>query len=407
MAPSKTSSKSPAKQAATVPKTGAKAESRSGSQAGSQSGSQSDSANLNDAALNLIEWEQRAQAVLPAMAYDYFAAGSNDEESLKRNRQVYNEILLRPKMLRDVSYRDMSVKVLGQQISMPIMIAPMAFQGLANLEGEVATARAAKALNTIMTLSTLSNCSIEEVSQVAPHHMWFQLYVYKDREITKELVGRAADAGYKAIVMTVDSPILGRRERDLRNGFHLPDHLSAKNLAGQGLHEIGKADNYSGLAAHIAALYDNALTWESLEWIASISKLPVLVKGIVRGDDAVLAMEHGAKGVIVSNHGGRQIDTCVAPIEVLAEVAHAIEGRGEVLMDGGIRRGTDIVKAIALGARAVLVGRPIIWALATGGSEGVVKCLTMLKQELDLTMATLADITPDLLKLPQHMKLSD
>jgi 4-hydroxymandelate oxidase len=362
-----------------------------------------------DLVLNLLEWEQRARALLPAMAYDYFAAGSNDELSLQRNRQVYNEILLRPKMMRDVSFRDMSVSVLGQSLSMPMIIAPMAFQGLAHSEGEVATARAAKALDTIMTLSTLSNCSIEEVGQAAPHHMWFQLYVYKDREITKELVSRAATAGYKALVLTVDSPILGRRERDLRNGFHLPDHLSAKNLAGQGLHEIGKADNYSGLAAHIAALYDNALTWKSLEWIVSISKLPILVKGIVRGDDAALALEHGAKGVIVSNHGGRQIDTCVAPIEALPEVARAMDGRGELLMDGGIRRGTDIVKALALGAKAVLIGRPVIWALATGGSEGVVKCLTMLKQELDLTMAlsgcsTLADITPDLLKLPQHMK---
>jgi isopentenyl diphosphate isomerase/L-lactate dehydrogenase-like FMN-dependent dehydrogenase len=362
-----------------------------------------------DLALNLIEWEERARAILPAMAYDYFAAGANDEESLKRNRQVYNEILLRPKMLRDVSYRDMSVNVLGQTISMPMLIAPMAFQGLAHEEGEVATARAAKTLNTIMTLSTLANCTIEEVGQAAPHHMWFQLYVYKDREITKELVGRAADAGYKAIVMTVDSPILGRRERDIRNGFHLPDHLSAKNLAGQGLHEIGKAGNHSALATHIAALYDNALSWQSLEWIASISKLPILVKGIVRGDDAALALEHGAAGVIVSNHGGRQIDTCVAPIEALPEVAQAMDGRGELLMDGGIRRGTDVVKALALGARAVLVGRPIIWALATGGSEGVVNCLTMLKQELDLTMAlsgcaTLADITPDLLKLPLHMR---
>ena len=359
--------------------------------------------------LNLIEWEERARAVLPAMAYDYFAAGSSDEETLKRNRQVYNEILLRPKMLRDVSYRDMTVSVLGESLSMPVIIAPMAFQGLAHEEGEVATARAAKTLNIRMALSTLSNCSIEEVAQAAPHHMWFQLYVYKDREITKELVGRAAAAGYKALIVTVDSPILGRRERDLRNGFHLPNHLSAKNLAAQGLSEIGKADNHSALAAHIASLYDNALTWESLDWISSISKLPVLVKGIVRGDDAVLALDHGAKGVIVSNHGGRQIDTEVTAIEVLPEVAQAMSGRGELLVDGGVRRGTDIVKALALGAKAVLVGRPVIWALATGGSEAVVKCLTMLKQELDLTMAlsgcsTLKEITPDLLKLPEHMK---
>jgi 4-hydroxymandelate oxidase len=343
------------------------------------------------------------------MAYDYFAAGSSDEVTLQRNRSVFNEILMRPKMLHDISYRDLTVTVLGQTLSMPILIAPMAFQGMAHEEGEVATARAAKALNTIMALSTLSNHSIEEVGQAAPHHMWFQLYVYKDREITKELVNRAYAAGYKALVLTVDSPILGRRERDLRNGFHLPEHLCAINLAGQGLSDIGKAGNHSALASHIASLYDNALSWQSLEWIISISKLPVLVKGIVRGDDAKLALEHGAKGVIVSNHGGRQIDTEVSPIEVLPEVAEAMDGRGELLMDGGIRRGTDVVKALALGAKAVLVGRPVIWALATGGSESVVQCLTMLKQELDLTMAlagcaTLQEITPDLLKLPLHMK---
>lgn len=359
--------------------------------------------------LNLIEWEERARQVLPVMAYDYFAAGSSDEVTLQRNRSVFNEILMRPKMLHDISYRDLTVTVLGQTLSMPILIAPMAFQGMAHEEGEVATARAAKALNTIMALSTLSNHSIEEVGQAAPHHMWFQLYVYKDREITKELVNRAYAAGYKALVLTVDSPILGRRERDLRNGFHLPEHLCAINLAGQGLSDIGKAGNHSALASHIASLYDNALSWQSLEWIISISKLPVLVKGIVRGDDAKLALEHGAKGVIVSNHGGRQIDTEVSPIEVLPEVAEAMDGRGELLMDGGIRRGTDVVKALALGAKAVLVGRPVIWALATGGSESVVQCLTMLKQELDLTMAlagcaTLQEITPDLLKLPLHMK---
>jgi len=359
--------------------------------------------------LNLIEWEDRARELLPQMAYDYFAGGANDEESVKRNRQIYNEILIRPRMLCDVSEIDLSVKVLGQEISMPLLIAPTAFHGLAHAGGEVETARAAKAVNTIMALSTLSNHSLEDVAQAAPHHMWFQLYVYKNREITKELVSRAAAAGYKAIVVTVDSPILGRRERDLRNCFHLPDHLCAANLLGQGLAEIGKADNHSGLAAHIAALYDTSLSWEGLKWIVSISPLPVLVKGILRADDALLALEHGAKGIIVSNHGGRQIDTCVSPLEVLPEIAQALDGRIEVLVDGGIRRGGDIFKALALGAKAVMLGRPIIWALATGGGEAVIQCLTMLKQELELTMAlsgcsTLRDITPDLLKLPLHMR---
>jgi isopentenyl diphosphate isomerase/L-lactate dehydrogenase-like FMN-dependent dehydrogenase len=336
-----------------------------------------------DQHINLIEWEEKARAVLPTMAYDYYASGATDEITLQRNRQVYSEILLRPKMLCDVSYRDLSVKLLGQTIAMPILVAPTAFQGLAHQEAELATARAARSLNTIMTVSTLANSSLEEVAAQAPEHLWFQLYVYKDREITKELVGRAAAAGYKALVVTVDSPILGKRERDLRNGFHLPAHLSAKNLSGQGLDEIGSSEKNSGLAAYIASLYDTALTWEMLDWIMSIAKLPVLVKGILRGEDAREAMARGAAGVIVSNHGGRQIDTTVSTI--------------------------DVLKALALGAKAVLVGRPILWALATGGEAGVKECLTILKQELDLTMAlsgcaTLAEITPDLLKLPLHMK---
>ncbi|MBU6450875.1 MAG: alpha-hydroxy-acid oxidizing protein [Cyanobacteria bacterium REEB67] len=343
------------------------------------------------------------------MAYDYYASGATDEITLKRNRQVYSEILLRPKMLCDVSYRDLSVKLLGQTIAMPILVAPTAFQGLAHKDAELATARAARSVNTIMTVSTLANSSLEEVAAEAPQHLWFQLYVYKDREITKELVGRAAAAGYKALVVTVDSPILGKRERDLRNGFHLPAHLSAKNLSGQGLDEIGSSEKNSGLAAYIASLYDTALTWEMLDWIMSIARLPVLVKGILRGEDAKEAMSRGAAGVIVSNHGGRQIDTTVSTIEVLPEIVAAMEGRGEILIDGGIRRGTDVLKALALGAKAVLVGRPILWALATGGEAGVKECLTILRQELDLTMAlsgcaTLAEITPDLLKLPLHMK---
>ena len=361
------------------------------------------------APLNLSDWEDRARAILPAMAYDYFSGGADDEVTLRRNREVFSEIYLRPKMLCDVSYRDMSVTFFGQKIAMPILVAPTAFHGLAHKDAEAATARAAKAMNTIMALSTLANTSLEDVALAAPHHLWFQLYVYKDREITKELVGRAAAAGYKALVVTVDSPILGKRERDLRNEFHLPDHLSAKNLHGQGLDIIGKSDRNSGLAAYIASLYDTALSWQSLEWIASLTKLPILVKGVLRADDAKQAMECGASGIIVSNHGGRQIDSTVSTIEVLPEIARALDGKGELLLDGGVRRGTDVLKALALGAKAVLVGRPILWALAAGGESGVSQCLTMLKQELDLAMAlsgcaTLAEINQDLLKLPHHMQ---
>jgi 4-hydroxymandelate oxidase len=370
--------------------------------------------------VNLIELEQKARAKMSAMAFDYYASGAADEITVARNRTVYDEILLRPKMLVDVSYRDLSVKVLGQTIAMPVMIAPTAFHGLAHKDAELATARAARAAKTIMAVSTLANTALEDVAAAtadnAPkhrddpgHHLWFQLYVYKDREITKELVARAAAAGYKALVVTVDSPILGKRERDLRNGFHLPAHLSAKNLLGQGLDEIGSSENNSGLAAYIASLYDTALSWESLTWIISISPLPVLVKGILRGDDAREAMERGAAGVIVSNHGGRQVDTTVSTIEVLPEIVAALDGRGEVFIDGGIRRGTDVLKALALGARAVMIGRPILYALAAGGEAGVKECLAIIRQELELSMALCGcssplDITPDLLKLPLHMK---
>jgi 4-hydroxymandelate oxidase len=306
----------------------------------------------------------------------------------------------------------MSLSLAGQEIDMPIVIAPTAFQALAHSQGELATAAAAKKLNTIMTLSTLSNHDIEEVAK-AGNHLWYQLYVYKDRAITKDLVARAKANNYKALVVTVDSPVLGRRERDIRNQFTLPPGLRAANLEKFALGNINKNKNDnqdSDLASYIASLYDTSLTWKDLEWIISLTKLPVLVKGVLRGDDAIKAVAAGAKGIIVSNHGGRQLDTTISTIEALPGIIAALEkGKSsnshsevEVLLDGGIRRGTDILKALAMGAKAVMIGRPVLWGLALSGQSGVEAVLNLLKSEFDLAMAlsgcgNLTAITSDLI----------
>ena len=303
----------------------------------------------------------KARELLPQTAYDFYAGGANDEITLRENRLAYEQITLLPRMLVDVSERHMATTALGEPVSMPIFVAPTAFQGLAHPEGEVATTKAAGAAKTLMALSTLSTFSIEEVMAVATGPVWFQLYVFKDRAISASLVKRAEAAGCKAIVFTVDVPLLGRRERDARNQFKLPDDLSVKNLLPAGLQEFPGDRTTSGLGPYIASLLDPVLTWKDIEWLAGITTLPVLVKGILRSDDALLAVKHGASGVIVSNHGARQLDTTPATISVLPEIADAVGDKVEVYVDGGIRRGTDVLKAIACGAHAVFIGRPVLW----------------------------------------------
>jgi len=354
-------------------------------------------------ATNLFELETKARELLPQTPYDYCAGGANDEITLRENRMAYERITLLPRVLVDVSERHMHTAALGEPVSMPILIAPTAFQGFAHPEGEVATVRAAGAAKTLMTLSTLSTFSIEEVMAVATGPVWFQLYVFKDRAISASLVKRAEAAGCKAIVLTVDAQLLGRRERDVRNQFKMPNDLSVKNLLPEGSQELPDRTAGSGLAISVASLFDPALTWKDIEWLTGITKLPVLVKGILRSDDALLAVKHGASGVIVSNHGARQLDTTPATISVLPEIVDSVSGKVEVYVDGGIRRGTDVFKAIAGGARAVLIGRPVLWGLASGAEAGVRYVLEMLRQELDLAMAlsgcpTLESITPDLIR---------
>jgi 4-hydroxymandelate oxidase len=354
-------------------------------------------------AINLWELEARARELLPQMGYDYYASGANDEITLRENRAAYERITLLPRMLVDVSVRDMSSTVLGEPVSMPILIAPTALQGLAHPEGEIATTKAAGAAKTLMTLATLSTTSIEEAMAAATGPAWFQLYVFRDRAISASLVQRAEAAGCKAVVLTVDVPVAGKRERDVRNRLTLPDHLSLKNFLQAECQELPKKVADSGLTAYVASLFDAALTWKDIEWLAGVTKLPVLVKGILRADDALRAVNHGASGIIVSNHGARQLDTTPATISVLPEVVDAAAGAVEVYVDGGIRRGTDVLKAMAYGARAVLIGRPILWGLAVGGEAGVSYVLEMLRHEFDLAMAlsgcpSLTAITRDLVR---------
>jgi 4-hydroxymandelate oxidase len=347
--------------------------------------------------ISLGELEACARKLLPQMAYDYYAGGANDEITLRENQAAYQRLALLPRVLVDVSVRHMSTTVLGEPVSMPILIAPTALPGLAHSEGEIATTRAAGAAKTLITLATLSTSSIEEAMAVATGPVWLQLYVFKDRKVSASVVKRAEAAGCKAIVLTVDVPVLGKRERDVRNRFTLPENLSLKNLLPAGCQELPK--NVAGFAS----LFDATLTWKDIEWLARLTKLPVLVKGILRSDDALRAVRHGASGIIVSNHGARQLDTTPATILVLPEIVDAVAGAVEVYVDGGIRSGTDVLKAIAYGARAVLVGRPILWGLAVGGEAGVKLVLEMLRQEFDLAMALsgcprLTSVTRDLVR---------
>ncbi|MEZ4503329.1 MAG: alpha-hydroxy acid oxidase [Dehalococcoidia bacterium] len=352
--------------------------------------------------LNVFDFERAAGLVLPPRAFDYYASGAHDELTLRDNREAFDRIRLRPRALRGVANRSMTTTILGREHASPLLVAPMAFARMAHAEGELAIARAARDAGVTMTLSTLATTSLEDVAASTDHPLWYQLYVFRNRDITRGLVERAERAGYEALVVTVDAPLLGRREADERNAFQLPPGLEAANLVDASTRRLEGGPGQSGLSRYFAEQLDQGLTWDGIDWLRSITKLPVLVKGIVRSDDAALAVEHGVAGVIVSNHGGRQLDTAIASIDALPEVVDAVAGRAAVLVDGGIRRGTDILKAVALGADAVLVGRPVMWGLAVEGEAGARAVLRILLDELDLAMAlagsrTLEEVTPDLI----------
>lgn len=355
--------------------------------------------------LNMEDFRRAAEQKLTQSAYDYYASGSHDQLTLSHNSRVFQEHPLYYKVLVDVSRRDAGLTLFGHRLPAPILVAPTAFHCLADPDGEVATARAAARFGTIMTLSTLSNRPLEEVASAATAGWWFQLYVYKDREATRALIQRAEAAGASALVLTVDAPFLGCREADVRNRFSLPPGLGLVNMlaASQEHGFLPGRPQGSGLAEYFASLIDCALNWTDLDWLRSVSKLPILLKGVVRADDARRALEAGVNGIIVSNHGGRQLDTSPATLQALGPIAQEVQGRVPVLLDGGVRRGTDIIKALALGAQAVLLGRPVLWGLAAQGEAGVLSVLELLARELDLAMAlcgtpTLKDIDESLLR---------
>ncbi|MDP8957144.1 MAG: alpha-hydroxy-acid oxidizing protein [Actinomycetota bacterium] len=332
--------------------------------------------------LSLDTLEEAARERLQRMVFDYYAGGAGDEWTLRENRRAFDRWMLRPRVLVDVSNVDLTTTVLGQQIPFPILIAPTALQRLAHPDGELATARAAANTGALMVVSTIASVRLEDIAETGVRR-WFQLYVHKDRDLTAELVKRAQTAGYEAIVVTVDTPLLGRRMRDERNRFALPPGIGLANLHGIPLPQ----DPGSSLFRYFASQLDPAVTWEDIAWLRSLSPLPVVLKGVLTAEDAVRAVDAGVDGVVVSNHGGRQLDGVPAAIDVLPDVVDAIAGRVEVLMDSGVRRGTDVLKALALGARAVLVGRPVLWGLATGGQSGVTKVLETLREDLALSLA--------------------
>ena len=320
--------------------------------------------------LNVWDYEQLAAGRLEPGAHGYYAGGAGDERTLRGNVEAFRRWYLRPRMLVDVDACTTATTVLGQEVSLPVLVAPVAFQRVAHPDGEVGMARAALGADTIMCLSTLATSSPAEVAATGAKR-WFQLYVFRDEGVTRELIAQAREHGFGALVLTIDAPVRGNRERDLRTAFTIPDDVTVAALGRGGV-----------TPKQVFEMISASLTWHDLERIASEAGLPLLVKGVLTAEDAHLACEHGAAGIVVSNHGGRQLDGVQATIDALPEVVEAVDGRVEVLVDGGIRRGTDVVTALALGARAVLAGRAMLWGLAADGERGARHVLELLRAEV-------------------------
>lgn len=351
------------------------------------------------APVNLHEFEALARKRLTRMAYDYVAGGGADEITLRRNRASFDEIRLKPRVLVDVSKLETKLTLLGQEFAHPILLAPTAYHKLVHREGEVATARGAAAAEATLVVSSFATVAIEPLAKSTSGRLWFQLYCQPDREFTRELIQRTEAAGCRALVITVDTPVGPIRDREARVKFELPAGMAMENLASLTA-KTGQDDR-----RHIrlySAVLDPTLTWKTVEWIRGLTRVPVLLKGILAPEDARKAAESGADAIIVSNHGARNLDTSPATIEALPRAAEAVQGRIPLLMDGGVRRGTDVLKALALGASAVLIGRPYLWGLGSYGADGVKQVVEMLRAELEVAMAlagktTLAQVNRDVL----------
>ena len=367
--------------------------------------------------VNIDDLRDRARWRLPRALFDYIDGGAGDEHTLRANQADFGRYTFRPRVLVDVSRRDQSATVLGQRIASPLILAPTGFTGVFWPRGEIAAARAAARKGAIFTQSTMSICSMEDVATAASGPLWFQLYVWRDREIVRSLIERAQAAGFRALVVTADTPVLGQRERDVRSGLVLPPRITVKKLLdtvrrvgwlrgalthprptfGNFVGTPGVEHDITSLAAFTAKQFSPAMSWADLDWYRSIWRGPMAIKGILSAEDAHLAVEHGVEAIVVSNHGGRQLDDAPSPIEVLPEIVDAVGGRAEVILDGGVRRGSDVVKAIALGARACMIGKAFNYGLAAAGQHGVELALDILQKEIDRTLAligrpTLADL---------------
>ena len=344
--------------------------------------------------INIFQFEALAKERLSKSGYDFIAGGAADEITLRRTRTVFDSIMVRPRILVDVSQRDLSTTVLGQRIEFPIMLDPAGGHKDAHPDGELASARAAGAMGTAMVLSSGSDYNLEEVAQAANGPIWFQQFLYRDPGLTKSLAQRAEDAGYTALCITLDCTVSGKRERHIQNSYSRP---TLPNYAGVELpiYSWALEDIAHGNQGGIQSLIDPSATWATLDWLAANTSLPLVAKGVLTAEDARLCVEHGMKAVIVSNHGARHLDTTFASIEVLPEIVDEVDDKLEIYMDGGIRRGTDVFKALALGARAVLIGRPVFWGLAVDGEVGVRAVLQMLRDELDVAMGQCGRTTID------------
>jgi isopentenyl diphosphate isomerase/L-lactate dehydrogenase-like FMN-dependent dehydrogenase len=367
--------------------------------------------------VNIDDLRERARRRLPGPLFDYIDGGAEDEQTIRANQADFARYTFSPRVMVDVSRRDQSTTVLGERIASPLILAPTGFTGVFWPRGEVAAAQAAARKDVVFTLSTMSICSMEEVAEASRGPRWFQLYVWRDRDIVRSLVERARAAGYRALVITVDTPVLGRRERDVRSGLVIPPRLTVKNALDtlrrfSWLHGVltnprptfgnfvgvpGVSHDAVSLASFTTEQFSPAVSWADLDWYRSIWPGPIAIKGIMSAEDARLAIEHGVEAVVVSNHGGRQLDALPSAIEVLPEVVDAVGGRAEVVLDGGIRRGADVVKAIALGARACMVGKAFNYGVAAGGRRGAEAAIEILRREIDRTLAligrpTLADL---------------
>jgi len=328
-----------------------------------------------DELINLFDFEKKAEGVMSKMAYEYVASGAADENTLKWNREALDKIKIQTHVLNDVSKIDTKVSILGQELAYPILIAPSAFHKIMHPEGEIATARGAGLASTTYVVSSFTTTPIEEIAKVATQPLWFQLYLGHDKTFVKDLIQKVEAQGVKALCVTVDTPVTGARNRQQRVKFKLPPELNAPYMVDTSI------SRRQGQPLQVP------VTWKDIEWLKSFTKIPILLKGILNPDDAEQAVKAGVSGIIVSNHGARNLDTVPATIEVLPYITQKVNQRIPVLVDGGVRRGTDIVKAIALGANGVLIGRPICYGLACGGAEGVAKVLEILQKELQMAMA--------------------